>query len=132
MTPEQRHEYYLANKDKWNKHAFINLPEEKKKQRLEYQKKYRELNRDKVNNSKRLKRENRWKEAIALLGGCCSKCGGIFDPVCYDFHHVNPEEKKFTIGENMQISKQKLFDEIKKCILVCSNCHRLIHKKEIK
>ena len=59
----------------------------------------------------------------------CCLCG--FDEVqeALEFHHINPEEKEFSIGNGLNQTKalSAQLAEIKKCILVCSNCHRGIH-----
>ena len=61
---------------------------------------------------------------------CCEICGENRYWVL-DFHHKNPKEKDLEVALVVrQCSKQKLFDEIKKCMVVCSNCHRDIHHKE--
>lgn len=62
------------------------------------------------------------------LDSQCCKCkeNNIF---CLDFHHVN-DDKISNIGEMLRNPKYKLqdvIDEINKCIVVCSNCHRMIH-----
>lgn len=56
----------------------------------------------------------------------CTDCGNEFHPVCMDFDHVKGE-KKFNISKAAQlpITTDDLLDEIDKCELVCSNCHRL-------
>lgn len=61
-----------------------------------------------------------WKGKI----GCCV-CNEQ-DPVCLDLHHKNPTEKEFTVGAR-NCCWDKLTEEIIKCVLVCSNCHRKIH-----
>ena len=128
LTPKQlyRREYYLKNKDKANEQTRLRY-ESKKEELLEYQRKYRKKNRELVSTKNRNKRKNRLLEAIDLLGGKCSKCQGIFDPCVYDFHHINPKEKEFTIGENMLVSKERFLNEVSKCILLCANCHRMEH-----
>lgn len=123
-TPEGRHEYYVANKERWKNYQ--RTPEEA----IAYQKKYRAANRDKVSLAMRTKRENRLVAAIEHLGGKCSRCGGVFPSCVYDFHHVNRDEKEFTIGENMLVGEKRFWDEINKCVLLCSNCHRIVHKEE--
>ena len=61
---------------------------------------------------------------------CCEICGENRYWVL-DFHHKNPKEKDLEVALVVrQCSKQKLLDEIKKCMVVCSNCHRDIHHKE--
>ena len=58
----------------------------------------------------------------------CAKCGDTRGYVL-DFHHINPENKIDTIARltsntyNMDIVKA----EMKKCIVLCSNCHREYH-----
>lgn len=62
-----------------------------------------------------------------LIGGKCAKCG-LDEIICLDFHHLDPKEKEFTIGSQPE---GKLLEEIeievKKCILLCSHCHRKEH-----
>lgn len=94
------------------------------------QRQYRVANKKRLSERNRIKRTDRMEWAIAELGGCCSNCGGSFDPVCYDFHHIDPSNKSFTIGENMLVGKDRFEKEVRKCILLCANCHRLEHKKD--
>lgn len=66
-----------------------------------------------------------------VLGGKCCICGYDAIEEALDFHHVNPEEKEFGIGDSNAVTKalEKQLIEIKKCILVCANCHRGIHAR---
>lgn len=61
-------------------------------------------------------------------GGPCVDCNGKFDPVCMDFDH-RPGETKLGCVSAMfarrRVSLEVIMEEIKKCDLVCSNCHRL-------
>jgi hypothetical protein len=59
--------------------------------------------------------------AIRSLGGVCSKCGtdNIF---VLQFHHVTGK-KRFDICSRLTCSLRDLMPEVKKCILLCSNCH---------
>lgn len=57
----------------------------------------------------------------------CACCGLEDEPIVYDFHHLNPETKLFGIGNSSTTrSKQEYADEAKKCVMLCSNCHRKI------
>jgi hypothetical protein len=56
----------------------------------------------------------------------CADCGGTFDPVCMDFHHVRGT-KDFNIGWG-RYGLERLKREIEKCIVLCANCHRMRHK----
>lgn len=67
---------------------------------------------------------------ILALGGVCAHCGQKFLDVQYDFHHLDPQEKEFSLGD-VQTNSSKTWllvrDELKKCCLLCANCHRLYH-----
>ena len=58
----------------------------------------------------------------------CQKCGESKEYML-DFHHTNPNEKECNIARmasnNYRIDR--VLDEIKKCIVFCSNCHREFH-----
>ena len=58
----------------------------------------------------------------------CQKCGESKEYML-DFHHTNPNEKENTIARMTSNSYRidKVLDEIKKCIVFCSNCHREFH-----
>ena len=58
----------------------------------------------------------------------CAKCGDSRGYVL-DFHHINPDEKENTIARMTSNNYQldKVYDEIKKCIVLCANCHREFH-----
>lgn len=94
--------YYLKDKDKYNKKARINMPI------------YRKRNREYFSQYK-------------LDRGCefCSEK----EPVCLDFHHLDPNEKEDTIARlcNNGSSIDTILVEVNKCIVVCSNCHRKLH-----
>ena len=53
----------------------------------------------------------------------CADCGKRYHPVCMDFDHMG--EKRFNISQVKHLSIKSISKEIKKCELVCSNCHRL-------
>lgn len=58
----------------------------------------------------------------------CAKCGQSRGYVL-DFHHINPDEKDNTIARltSNTSSIENVYDEIKKCIVLCANCHREFH-----
>lgn len=54
------------------------------------------------------------------------------NPCCLDFHHVNKEDKIDGISRLLHSHDVKqLIEEINKCVVVCSNCHRKLHAKQI-
>ena len=80
-------------------------------------------------------KKNFWRKTIKryivdAFGNKCHCCKESFEDCCYDLHHTNPKEKDFTCSSkqfNGAKSWLKIRDEVCKCVLVCSNCHRLIH-----
>jgi hypothetical protein len=63
---------------------------------------------------------------VEFLGGSCKRCGWGEHPAGLVAHHVNPSKKAFTIG-GTSFSWEKIKEEAKKCVLLCSNCHLIVH-----
>ena len=78
--------------------------------------------------------KKRWKDrkrkAISLMGGCCYKCGYKKNMAALEFHHKNPEKKEFVWEKLRKMKWSSVIKELKKCILVCSNCHAELHSPE--
>lgn len=63
-----------------------------------------------------------------LKSNGCAICGYNKYDGALDFHHVNPNNKKFNLSINaLSLSNKRIINELNKCILLCSNCHREIH-----
>lgn len=84
--------------------------------------------------SKNSEKVKRWRKRLKSnivkgFGGGCAVCKIQWEPEIYDIHHLDPTTKKFTIGQVM--SKPQKFEvikeELKKCVLLCAYCHRLVH-----
>ena len=63
----------------------------------------------------------------------CSKCSETH-PACLDFHHIDPSEKDMEVSRIIDMNnKKRIMDEVAKCVVLCSNCHRKLHyqNKEI-
>lgn len=81
-------------------------------------------------NNYTLERQRKLKaQSVEYLGGKCRDCGCTGHPTIFDFHHIDPSEKEYTIGHSKCVSFEKVKKELDKCILLCSNCHRLRHVK---
>lgn len=65
--------------------------------------------------------------AIELHGDKCADCGKTYHPSCYDFHHLDPKEKDFNPCSGLSKHLDVFMKEIKKCIMLCANCHRVRH-----
>lgn len=46
---------------------------------------------------------------------------------CLDLHHLDPSEKEFHIGAALSRSLEKIQEEVKKCVVLCKNCHTKVH-----
>ena len=70
-----------------------------------------------------------WYSGIKEKG--CVLCGYNKHPGAIDLHHVNRDEKKFSIGGVGTIFSRYTADEIQgeaaKCVALCANCHREFH-----
>lgn len=55
----------------------------------------------------------------------CQDCGRKFPPECMDFDHL--ENKQFIISHEIRRrgSVDAVIEELMKCDLICSNCHRI-------
>lgn len=74
-------------------------------------------------------------------GNRCSACGmevvemveryGTFKRM-FAFHHIDPSKKDKNYSQLMKQSlSSKQIEEIDKCVLVCNQCHDIIHAQEI-
>lgn len=67
-------------------------------------------------------------KAIDLLGGNCEKCKETdFYKLC--FHHENKEDKENNISALSGRRWSVIEKEVKKCTLLCQNCHHEEHFK---
>ena len=73
--------------------------------------------------------KKRKQDLVSVLGGKCCICGFDQFVEALDFHHVNPKEKSFGIGASNCTTRalDVQLQEVRKCVLVCANCHRGIH-----
>lgn len=82
-------------------------------------------------NRDRKKTRGRWiarkEKAIDMFGGKCSCCGYDKCIAALDFHHIDPTEKNERV--TFSLKWEKVEQELKKCALLCANCHRELHYK---
>lgn len=69
-------------------------------------------------------------QAILYRGGECVGCGynDINHPEVFDFHHIDPSKKDFSVGRQTK-SFDSMKNELDKCDLLCANCHRIKHNQ---
>ena len=107
-----RHSYYLAHAEKIKA----------KSSRYYYR------NREKaLECAKNSRTKNKIKRAAFMddVKTECVKCGEE-RRYLVEFHHIDPSDKKYNISE-YKVVNETLFNEIKKCICLCRNCHFEFH-----
>jgi hypothetical protein len=72
------------------------------------------------------KRRRKVKEKLVeYFGGKCKLCDYSKCQQALEFHHLDPDQKKFTLGEKGACRKwEEMLAEAKKCVLLCSRCHK--------
>ena len=105
-------------------------PVVKRLKRKEYHKAWYQKNKRKHRDSANINRRKKrlefktYKKTLA-----CVKCG-ISHPAVIDFHHVIRTNKKNINKLVRDNAFRQLRKELKKCIPLCSNCHRILHYEE--
>ncbi len=65
---------------------------------------------------------------VEYKGGKCFCCSYDRCVNALGFHHIDPEQKNFNIGhKGKTLAFEKMKEEVDKCVLLCSNCHRELH-----
>ena len=97
----------------------------KEKQR-EYHKRWYKKNKEKRYASiKKWQKEARKKIQKIKESNPCMDCGQKYPYYVMDYDHREGEEKEFTVAHYTGKAWQRVLNEIAKCDLVCSNCHRI-------
>ncbi len=80
-------------------------------------------------NNQSLSRQRALKTiCVGYKGGKCQYCGYDKYQGALEFHHIDHNLKDFSISKLKTTSfNKKIQEELDKCILVCSNCHKEIH-----
>lgn len=61
----------------------------------------------------------------SLKSGPCVDCHNIFPPCVMDFDHRSGKVSNISLMVTQCKSRASILEEISKCDLVCSNCHRI-------
>jgi len=103
-----------------------------RKSRIEATKKWQAKNPDKIKKYHEITQKRYSDIMHELKSNGCAICGYDKCDTALEFHHVNPQDKKFTCGvDGFIIHNSKDFkEELNKCILLCANCHKELHTKE--
>lgn len=73
--------------------------------------------------------KKRKRDLVEVMGGKCCICGFNSFIEALEFHHIDPKTKEFGIGATGSMTKALTaqLEEVKKCALLCSNCHKGVH-----
>lgn len=69
--------------------------------------------------------KDRKQLVVNSFGNKCSVCGESFPLCVYDFHHI--KGKDVNPSKALTWSEERMWKELQKCIMVCANCHRVLH-----
>jgi len=68
---------------------------------------------------------------IKHFGGVCSDCRLTYPATVFEFHHLSEEAKKRVPNRQtsyvLMLSRERAARELKKCVMLCANCHRIRH-----
>jgi len=108
-----------------------NSPEQNVRLKEWFEKKYSDPEWKANRNARRaeFRRKNKTK-AVEFMGNKCFRCGQSFPDCCYDFHHKDPLDNNEIPSGILHCSWKRIIEELSKCIMVCSNCHRIIHNED--
>ena len=118
---------YGGTKMKWetDKHLYKDYKEFRKA----YRKEHYQLNKQDQNAKGLFRIREIKRKLVEFMGGICAHCKNKFPDVAFDFHHLDPSTKE--ISNNLRHrSYESALKEVKKCIMLCSNCHRIEHAKQ--
>lgn len=75
-------------------------------------------------------RKNSKKRIIDSMGGCCQICGYNRCTYALALHHIDPNEKEIGLGAYRANPRSwnKIVEELRKCVLLCHNCHSEVHE----
>ncbi len=112
------------------------MPYKDRDKHVEYQKEYSknwyERHKDKVIERKKQGQQEIWNWFRRYKSTLyCMDCG-ISHPAVLQFHHRDKTEKSFTISSvvSRATSIKQITNEIKKCDVLCVNCHAKRHWRE--
>jgi hypothetical protein len=127
--PKDEAEFYFKNRARGRLHAQCKICYANKRLKfmkehyLKYGDDYRARARARKTAIKRLRQE----QIVAYLKDkSCESCG-FNDIRTLDFDHIDPATKRFGIARalNNCYSWEEILAEIKKCRILCANCHRI-------
>lgn len=107
------------------------MPRKDRTKQNEYQRAWYARNKEKAKaqvSANKHKYRDKWREYKATL--ICINCG-FSHPAALDFHHVIKSPTNRSVNQLLRKDAYKAaHEEIKKCVVLCANCHRVHHHDE--
>jgi len=127
----------ISDKDKYGRdHSYISGHNGRKyKDKRQHKREWNHRNRKSRNESKVARGRRLKGKVVILIGGKCKGCHLKYNgknACVFQFHHKDPSKKKFVINTRTLInySWKKILKELKKCELLCANCHFIKENEE--
>lgn len=67
------------------------------------------------------------ERAYLEFGSACVVCGYDRCKAALEWHHLDPNGKEIEPKKAFSRSWERIKEELKKCVLLCANCHREVH-----
>ena len=131
---------WLMKKIDWRFMMPLKDPEKRRAYHREYMRKRYAEDEDfrKQHRARTFKNDQRYKKQnIDLINkfrsNGCSLCDES-EPCCLSAHHLDPDKKEFSLGIAVRTKKSpnRVRRELAKCICLCENCHRKVHRGVLK
>ena len=127
----------ITDKDKYGRnHSYISGHNGRKyKEKGQHKREWNHRNREHIYLKKIERGHNLKVKVVKLMGGECMDCNLKYngENACvFQVHHKEPKKKKMDVNIRTLISYawNKILKEIKKCVLLCANCHFIRHNKK--
>jgi 5-methylcytosine-specific restriction endonuclease McrA len=110
------------------KPADVEIPEDQEWEELTAQQRWYYKNREHRIRIKETRRNElkRWFYELKRDEFCCLRCGEDRSPAL-DFHHEEKTGREVAEMVNDGFSKERITQELERCIVLCANCHRKEH-----
>lgn len=73
---------------------------------------------------KRTRKNREFTSRVKRMYGCAN-CGYKSHPAALHFDHINRKEKQGVVSNLVNGTRAKLKDEMRKCRILCANCHAI-------
>ena len=104
------------------------MPYKDRETQLKAQREHYQRNKDKYKRQLNERRRANRQKLLGLKSKLqCEVCGEAH-PSCLEFHHTDPKEKDSHVSYGVHFwGWDRVLAEVKKCQVLCSNCHRKWH-----